>query len=147
MPFTTNIQEFQAFPGSALVESYLILIAIELALKDRGAKSGDGHDVPGLLTSLLQFPKISKHPKLPGELTSYIAQLRSSLQAIWCTDQDGNPKKVPSNSYPYLRYCRCYSEWNGNKETKTADILTLNATCKSLRDFLRRNIKTIEVKV
>jgi hypothetical protein len=145
MPHTTNIHDFQSFRGSELVESYLLLIAIELALKDRGAKAADNHDVPDLLASLSKFSNIANSRKVSGELNSFIAQLRTALSAIWCTGPDGSPQRVPSKSYPYLRYCRHYSEWAGDHETKASDILSLNATCKSLRDFLRKNNKIIGV--
>jgi hypothetical protein len=147
MPYTTNISDFQSFRGSQLVESYLLLIAIELALKDSGAKSGESHNVPDLLMSLTQLANVNKNNKILGELNSFIAQLRAALSAIWCTDQDGNPRKVPPKSYPYLRYCRHYSEWAGHRETKAGDISSLNATCKNLRDFLRKNNKIIGVKL
>lgn len=145
MPHTTNIQDFQTYRGSLLVESYLILIAVELSLKDCGAKSVDSHDIPELLSSLLSFPKIADHRKAPGELNSHIAQLRSALSAIWCNDPDGRPIKVPSKSFPHLCYCRCYSEWDGERETKTEDIMTLNAACKNLREFLKNNKRLIGV--
>jgi hypothetical protein len=147
MPYTTNIHDFQTFKGSELVESYLILIAIELALKDCGATSGESHNIPNLLESLLQFTKVSKHPKIPSDLASHVAQLRASLSAIWCNNADGKPDRVPSKSYPHLRYCRFYMEWENDRETKATDIFKLNATCKALREFLRKNKSVIGIKL
>lgn len=93
----------KAFYGCAtaepLLQLYTMLIAIELALKDRSGSFGGGHDLQKLATSLLSEPSGSN---LQAVLTTFT----QSLTKLRCTTVQNQGANVSAVQYPHVRYLR-----------------------------------------
>lgn len=141
MPHIKNIQSFlfQLHPNH-LAESYGILVALELALKDSGHIAGTGgHDVPSMLGRAKQSLAISGKLVLAAQVTSFEAKLKNDLGQLLCTGQKGSAQAVPTHSYPYARYTRFQGDWGGIDETPNLAIAGLLQTCQQILSFLRAN--------
>lgn len=147
MPFSTNIRSFLAPLGSDLVKSYLILISVELALKDAKFIGKFSHDVPGMLLHAAESPAVANKVGMEVQLRGLATALSTSLNAISCTGVNGNVERVPTTSYPYLRYCRCEGDWGGVQETSVLRVSQLLLDCNNLLTVLRSIGKTIGVKL
>lgn len=147
MPFSTNIRSFLAPAGSDLTKSYLILISVELALKDAAFKGRTSHDVPGMLLHAAQSPSIITKPGIEVQLRGLATTLSNSLNAINCVGVDGNAERVPTSSYPHLRYCRFEGDWGGDKETSALKVAQLLHDCNNLFSVLRRISKSMGIKL
>lgn len=147
MAFTTNIRIFRLpSPQHALSVSYRLLVAVELALKDANCGAGGGgHNVPGMLTVAANLPAAT--PQISGQLSSYALQLQTTLGLISCQGKNGMPTPVPSNSYPYLRYCRVAGDWGGVNETPPANLTDLEHICQNLCAFLSVHGRTLGVNL
>ena len=147
MTFTNNIRLFSSGLRSDLVESYLLLIGIELALKDAKFTSDNGHDIPGMLIQASESEKAIAKQGVQVQLLGLATQLSNSLKAVTCQSIDGQPQPVPHKSYPYLRYCRCEGDWNGTSETSALKLNELLDTCKNTRSVLKSIGKVIGIKI
>jgi len=138
MAFTSNIRAFfnLAHPN-ALVHSYRLLVAVELALKDGNCTvPGGGHDVPGMLQVAANLPTALALPYVSGQLLSFSQHLRNNLGLIICQGKNGAPQSVPPANYPYIRYGRHMGDWGGLDETPDQYFADLEHTCQNLCAFL-----------
>lgn len=134
MAFTSNIRSFFNLTKSdPLVDSYRLLVAVELALKDSGRPPG-GHDVPGMLQAVARLPTAPPH--ISAQLNAFSQQLRNDLGSITCVGKTGSPIPVPCNNYPFMRYGRHAGEWGGVDETPRQHFVALETTCRNLCAFL-----------
>lgn len=138
MAFTSNIRAFynlsQPHP---LFDSYRLLVALELALKDANCTvPGGGHDVPNMLVAAANLPSAVALPHISAQLNSYSAKLRIDLGSITCQGKKSLPEPVPPSSYPYIRYSRCFGDWSGVKETSSQTLTTLETTCRLICAFI-----------
>lgn len=136
MAFTSNVRIFRnlAQPES-LVNSYRLLVALELALKDGNcAVAGGGHDVPKMLVVAARLPAAQVF--VSAQLLSFSQKLQANLGLITCQGVNGLPRPVPPHSYPYIRYGRRVGDWGGNSETPNAHFFDLELTCQNLCAFL-----------
>lgn len=147
MPFSTNVRSFLAPASSDLVKSYLILVSIELALKDAQFVGKSSHDVPGMLFHAAESPAAAKKNGMKVQLRGLATTLSNSLNAITCIGVNGNIERVPTMSYPHLRYCRCEGDWGGIQETSSLRLSELLYNCNNLYAVLRSIGKTIGVKL
>lgn len=146
MAFTRTIRAFGALSHrDPLVDAYRILVAIELALKDAGCVSPQGHDVPTMLAHAAVIAAPSQANYVSAQLTSFSAQLRNDLTAIICQGKNGHPCSVPPHSYPHIRYVRQQGDWGGIQETPANLILGLEATCQHIMRYLSIHGKSIGV--
>ena len=149
MPHIRNIRGFlfQLQPND-LVQSYGILVALELALKDGGHSAGTGgHDVPSMLGKAKQSLANSGKLILAAQITSFEAKLKNDLCRLSCTGQNGKAQSVPSSSYPYARYTRFQGDWGGVDETSDLVIVDLLQTCQQILHFLRANSAACGVSI
>lgn len=147
MTFTNNIKYFSNGLRSDLVESYLLLISIELALKDAKYVGENGHDIPGMLIQASESEKAVAKQGVQVQLLGLATQLSNSLKAVTCQSKDGQPQPVPHRSYPFLRYCRCEGDWDGTAETSALRLIELLDACKNTRFILKSIGKIIGVKI
>jgi len=138
MAFKSNIRAFYNLTKShPLLDSYRLLVALELALKDANcAAHGGGHDVPNMLVTASNSPSAAAFPLVSAQLKSYSTKLRTDLGSITCQGKNSLPAPVPPSSYPYIRYSRCFGDWSGINETPTQTIQTLETTCRSICAFI-----------
>lgn len=144
MAYQTNISTFLPNgPPSPLLDSYRILVAIELALKDRGFYGGTtGHDIPSMLAQTAV-----QHPALASQLNAHQAKLNSDLVQIICNDKNSKPVFVKANNYPHARYTRFFGDWGGVNETSHPSIAALAQTCNSLLSHLQTHKVTLGIKI
>lgn len=144
MPYKTNISTFlQNGISNQLLESYRILVAIELALKDLGLNAGNtGHDVPSMLAQTA-----IQHPALAAQLNAHQAKLQADLVKILCNDKNNQPVAVKANNYPHARYTRFVGDWNGVSETPPQSLAALVQTCNSLLGDLRTHKATLGIQI
>lgn len=144
MPYITNISIFLPNgPPHGLPESYRILVAIELALKDAGFDGGvSGHDIPGMLAQASM-----QYPFLAGQLNGHQAKLAADLVQITCNNRGNSPDAVKANNYPHARYARLDGDWAGVSETPQAFIATLTQTCNSLLSDLQTHKATLGIQI
>ncbi|WP_185738400.1 hypothetical protein [Variovorax beijingensis] len=137
MGYITTVRAFRSLARpDPLVDSYRLLVAIELSLKDANFGAvGGGHDVPSML-SLAAASAAGVPPFVSGRLIALATTLRNDLVRITCNDRHGNPIPVPGHSYPYLRYSRRNGDWAGVSETPQQLILDLEYTCRAVSSFL-----------
>lgn len=138
MTFTSSIQAFGALSRQdALVDSYRMLIALELALKDaKCGVVGSGHDIPSMLTLAAHLPASNAVPYVSAQLLGYSATLKADLVSIICEGKSGSPSAVPAHNYPYIRYTRRVGDWGGTNETPVAALAALEVTCHRITQFL-----------
>lgn len=128
---------------SPLLESYRILVAIELALKDGGFGAGSsGHDIPLMLAQTA-----AQHPTLASQLNAHQAKLRADLVQIICNNKFNEPVSVSPNNYPHARYTRFTGDWDGIRETLPQSISTLAQTCNSLLSHLKTHKATLGIQI
>lgn len=144
MAYQTNISTFLPNgPPSPLLDSYRILVAIELALKDRGFNGGtSGHDIPSMLAQTA-----IQHPTLASQLNAHQAKLHSDLAQITCNDKNSQPVFVKANNYPHARYTRFVGDWGGVSETSQESIEALAQTCNSLLGHLQTHKATLGIQI
>lgn len=136
MAFTSNIRAFRNLDQpDALVNSYRLLIAVELALKDGSCMvQGGGHDVPGMLQVAANLSTATTY--VSAQLNALSQNLRNDLGSITCQGKNGAPNPVRPASYPDLRYGRQAGDWGGLCETPTSCFASLELTCLNLCAFL-----------
>lgn len=136
MAYTTSTRAFRELTKQdPLVDSYRMLVAIELALKDASFGPPDGHDVPAMLSAAAQAASAT-FPFVSGQLNGYGAQLVRDLGQITCNNRLGQASPVPAKSYPHLRYGRRIGDWGGVNETPNPAFGALESTCHLLCAFL-----------
>jgi hypothetical protein len=142
--YKTNISTFLPNgPQTPLLESYRILVAIELALKDRGFNAGTtGHDIPAMLAQTA-----IQHPTLASQLNAHQAKLHSDLIQLTCNDKNNQPIFVRANNYPHARYTRFVGDWGGVRETSFQAIEALAQTCNSLLGHLQTHKTTLGIQI
>jgi hypothetical protein len=139
MAFLTNIEAFldPAIPD-ALVGSYCLLVAVELALKDANCiVPGSSHDIPSMLQMAASLPTTAATDA--AQLNSFSVQLHNDLCSVTCQGKNGTPIPVPRKSYPHLRYGRRKGDWGGVAETSDLCLSNLETTCRALCMFLSTN--------
>lgn len=144
MSYSTNISTFlQVGTSNQLLESYRILVAIELALKDLGLTAGPtGHDIPSMLAE-----KASQHPALASQLNGHQAKLKADLVQLICNNKNNQPAAVKADNYPHARYTRFTGDWNGVSETSPQSLIELAQTCNSLLAHLRMHKATLGIEI
>jgi hypothetical protein len=149
MGLTTNISAFGNLAlQNALVDSYRMLVALELALKEANCSiPGTGHNVPGMLANAANLPALATTPLVGAQLLGYSATLRADLVAITCEHKNGGPTAVQGDNYPHIRYTRCHGDWGGVDETSAVNLSTLESTCHLITQFLRSHATTIGVQL
>jgi hypothetical protein len=144
--YVTNKSAFAALSCSCpAVNSYAILVRIELALKDGNCRAQRGHDVPTMLeiAALLN----TAPPAVAPQLRQYATRLRTDLSAIRCQGLGGIAAQVNAGAYPDLRYVRHAGDWGGVDETSQHELLQLMGTCSSICQLLLVHGKTFGVVV
>lgn len=136
MTFTKNIRAFRGLEQSDLVDAYGLLVAIELALKDRNCSGTTGHDVPGMLVHLSGIMSAAGNGMIAAQLTGFAARLRNDLGKITCQHKNGTAGPVPIINYPYMRYCRHVGDWAGIGETPGGNVTALLNTCRNTESFI-----------
>ena len=127
MPHTVNRKAFLAASicGHPLLTAYGMLVATELALKDKSGHWKKKHDIPQMLADLGD----------PG-ITGLVSQLRADLSSIPCTNLDGLPDMTRPQVYPDLRYARCANDHTGG--TTDTDIQKVVKTVSDIIIQLRK---------
>jgi hypothetical protein len=128
MPHKYNERVF-ATPDLAahLVPVYLLLVGIELALKNfRPANWSLGHQIDLMLAPL------GKPALLALAQTVMLA-----LQCLWCEQKGGGAGRVSSACYPGIRYLRHDSDHQHNCSSD-GDLLALRNALNDLAAELRR---------
>lgn len=96
-----------------LVRLYSVLVAMELALKDKNhAASGNwmsGHNVPAMMSAVD---------------AALGATLGNALGHLWCTNVSGNAASVLANIYPHIRYLRHETDFPPPLDSSTDDDIT-----------------------
>ncbi|MBM9499216.1 hypothetical protein JWG44_02980 [Leptospira sp. 201903071] len=121
-----NVQSFlEGTPDRILPKLYEKLIGIEIALKDRmSATEGwkSGHRIIEWIAN-----------EIDGSLS---IQLKSDLEKLLCTDQNGNQAMMDPNKYPGIRYLRHESDFTGG--SKTLDLDKAMETANSIITHMRQ---------
>ena len=137
MSYGYNRAEFKSVKISgSLVALYCKFVSLELALKEElggvSSQLNGGHDIPLLLNQLALTSTRAKVIAGRGKLNSLLVELRTKMGVINCQGRQGSCVKLPSKSYPYLRYIRHSSDnWVGANST-TAEIAALNTTVNKI---------------
>lgn len=145
MTYAFNRSQFLQICGGGgtaippLAVAYCSLVLIELSLKDHlrlvsGTGNG-GHDLPTLMNQLGTGLRGADK----GTCNSLSTQLQNALSRMWCQGRQGRPQRVPSHSYPYIRYLRHVSGWPADRSTD-ADLAHLISVIASIRHFLAARI-------
>lgn len=144
MPYKTNISIFLPNgPISGLIDSYRILVAIELALKDGGFNGGpSGHDIPGMLAQASV-----RCPTLAAQLQAHQARLATDFAQIICNSRNGNPVAATASNYPHARYTRFIGDWAGVSETPVLAMVALTQTCNSLLNDLQKHSAQLGIQI
>ncbi|MFA7259502.1 MAG: hypothetical protein WC013_08275 [Aeromonas bestiarum] len=125
--------------SSPLVNAYSKLVAIELALIS--VQPIYSHNVPAKLSNYARMKKRSVY-------TSHSSSLQSLLPKIIINTKPPKPVpatwsaiigRVPSYSYPFMRYTRFQSDYPGQQCVDTKDILSLNSTLDKIIIDLRND--------
>ena len=121
-----NISEFKTGfnCGSALLESYCRMIAIELKLAHINPLKS--HDI---ILKLQNLSKASAGSPAASALNSRIVELRSAFTDIQVESTKG-AKPLPHNSYPNIRYTRFSDDWRTD-HTDISKLSHLNDKIKS----------------
>lgn len=136
MAYTLSVRAFRDLTHQdPLVDSYRLLVAIELALKSGGLGPAQGHDVPTMLSHAASAYVAAAMPLASGQLLSLSAKLSHDLVQVTCNGLTGQPSAVPAKSYPYLRYGRRTGDWAGISETPNAVLADLESTCHLICTF------------
>lgn len=145
MAYTTNIAMFLPPSGTSsnevnkLFDTYRILVAIELTLKDAGFTGG--HHIPEMLSKIP-----ARHPSL--SFAKFQNDLRRDLTQIMCNDRDSKPpRRVKESSYPEIRYTRFSGDWGGMQETSFESIKSLFQTTNNLLSYLRQNKNVLGINI
>ena len=121
-----------------LVVAYSSLVAIELCLSEYLLGQGDltlyGHNVPEMIQALQSLLPAGNPTK--GTLNQLVVELQNRLAGLWCVDAKRKTRRVPSRSYPYIRYIRHISDWP-QKNCTDAQIQNLINTLQSVKVLLR----------
>jgi hypothetical protein len=137
MAYTTSVRAFRDLTHQdPLVDSYRLLVAIELALKGAALSPVGGHDVPMMLSDAANAFVAATMPLASGQLLSLSAQLGNDLVQVTCNGLNGQPSPVPAKSYPHLRYGRRTGDWAGVSETPGTVLGDLESTCHLICKFL-----------
>lgn len=137
---STNISDFLdagKASSSALIQAYLGLVAIELALKSHVTLFD--HDVGAGLTRFKNTRCVGALSSKSIELTALVNRLRSDIQAICVNGKDGMARFAPSNSYPFIRYARISGDAWPDPICPMSDLARLARTVQQIRAFLRRS--------
>lgn len=128
MPHTVNRNAFLAARGCGhpLLAAYGLLVATELALKDKDRVWNMRHNVPQMLVGYND----------PG-LTALGTALSVALNAIPCTNLDESQGTIPASNYPYLRYACHASDYTGG--TTDTHLQSLVQTVEDIILQLRAN--------
>ncbi|WP_144935033.1 hypothetical protein [Pseudomonas alabamensis] len=121
-----NITEFKAGfnCGSALLESYCRMIAIELKLANIAPLKN--HNI---ILKLQNLSKSSAGLPAATALNARISELTSAFNDIQVESIKGT-KSLPLGSYPHIRYVRITGDWATN-HTNMSKIAHLNEKIKS----------------
>jgi len=133
--YAYNRSGFNSSAAHQLKSTYCSLVAIELALKESLGKinttGNRGHDVPGLLQEYAAMKPDA------GTILALSTQLGTALAALWSQGIRGTEQKVPSNSYPYLRYLRHDSGGWGGSHSTDAELSNLANVVSTAQTLLR----------
>ncbi|WP_460416778.1 hypothetical protein [Pseudomonas sp. microsymbiont 2] len=133
MHHNRNITEFKlGFNcGSALLESYCRMIAIELKLAH--IKPLKSHDI---IVKLQNLSKTSAGSPAASALNSRITELKSAFTDIQVESTKGT-KPLPHGSYPNIRYTRFTGDWH-SLHTDNSKLIHLNNKIKSTIHTLKQ---------
>lgn len=138
MPYQYNRNAFsvmQSIPdASPLVSAYSILVCIELFLKEQlpagTFNHGNGHNVPfhlNMLAGTLDAPH-------QATLQALSVSLGNHIGSLWSEGFKGS-NRVPSRSYPHIRYLRHDSDWASPHSTD-ADLMKLKMIAAQVKFHL-----------
>lgn len=149
MSYRGNIGAFLLVASpNHLLDSYRILVAVELSLKDGGfTPVQSGHDVPSMLTQAAQRAGAGGHHILAGQIAAEEAKLRTDLAKLRCTNPNGTTRGVPDYNYPYVRYTRFAGDWGGVDETGPQALSDLSQRCNSLASLLRAHQAELGIQI
>lgn len=139
MSYLYNRASFLAVqPVGSLATTYCQLIALELALKEElnglNSQVNGGHDVPSLMTLLVQSSARPGVVARKAELSSLRSELITRMKDIYCQDKFGKCRSLATSqrSYPNIRYVRHHTgAWHG-KTTSDIDLTRFGQTVSKI---------------
>jgi hypothetical protein len=134
-----NLDSFLAVADGEdpLLCCYCGLVALELVIKHEVGLID--HNVIHGLNRFGISKAIDKFSWARPKLAQLASKLRTDLVAIYANGIDGNPRNIPAESYPYLRYCRLEDDGWGAPCATDEQLVTLSKTIRQIRTFLRSN--------
>jgi hypothetical protein len=136
---TTNLAAFVEAASSAshlITRAYFGLVAIELVLKESVALKD--HNVPSALNKFASRYAVGPLSGCKIRLNALATKLQNDLTRIVAQGMDGNPRRIPAASYPYLRYVRLDSDGWGKPASTLAEMEALASTVAEIRAYLRQ---------
>ena len=106
---------------------YTLLVAIEIALKDRLPHFAHGHELAALVPQVI--------PLVPSGLQSQLTALDTSLRALICTFHGARVQVNPA-VYPGIRYLRHVKDGFAG-DSSDADIAQALSDCRQLVEELK----------
>jgi hypothetical protein len=120
MPHTTNRDAFLRCDATQpFFRLYTLLVALELALKDRSASFADSHDLDALA-------KRAAAAGWTSDLQAVLTTFEQSLSKLRCTLKTGTGGGINPKIYPGLRYLRLAKDGfiDGSDEAIVAQALS-----------------------
>ncbi len=138
MPLKTNLSSFLSAANGPdpLLQCYCGLVALELVIKHEVGLAD--HNVVHGLNKFRSAKAVNAKAWAGVPLLTLTNKLRSDLVRIYVNGVDGLPRTIPSESYPYIRYCRFANDGWATPNT-TSELTTLANTVQQIRTFLRTN--------
>jgi HPt (histidine-containing phosphotransfer) domain-containing protein len=129
MPHLYNQRAFTDFDtANPLLNSYIRLVAIELALKNWNAANwGSGHQIDMMIASIGK-----------PALLALAQKLQALLASLWCEKKGGGPTLVTSTNYPAIRYIRHVSDFGNSSASSENELEDLKNVIDDLFNELKR---------
>jgi len=139
MSHSTNISSFLSAANGQdpLLRSYCGLVVLELVIKHEVGLID--HNVIHGLNKLRSAKAVNAKAWAGVGMLSLTNKLRTDLVAIHVNGIDGLPRTTPTESYPYIRYCRIADDGWAQPHTTSVELTTLANTVQQIRTFLRTN--------
>jgi len=113
MTFEYNRKAFRSACNANGIEllatAYCSCVLLELSLKQHLGMISVGNSVGHNLPFLVH--RLGLNMKYQRDCNALQAQLAALLANLYSQGTDGNPRRIPSNSYAHLRYLRHSSDW------------------------------------
>lgn len=139
----TNILAFieAAKSTDALLSAYCGLVAIELCMKSKVPLKD--HNVCAGLEKFRHLQIGTSKAYSTVALTSMTNALRSAINNVRANDRNGNPRRVPAESYPYIRYTRIMEDGWPSPHSTLPELKDLADLVKQLRAFIKVHFSLI----